>query len=244
MFCTQDLQITEIVKGNERIGTVEAAVKVSKEHAESIQSSEYLGISTRSCLARYFSNFYVYEYELPLNGGTLKAVLGYDNMELPIAYNIGDVVARIYAYNSNDQIIGREMEKIAKDMNISGLLLDDRTFAIRLEDHCFVIENPERIVTASELIKDGYKFLKKISHKNWNHLCDNMLLISEKIQMPENVFGVIKGTTWKGGTYQLLSKVVDPGWNGNLIVEVHAKEDPVLSEDSKPNLLMSFYKAT
>ncbi len=94
---------------------------------------------------------------------------------------------------------------------------------------------------ASEAISNPV-MLNEREHKNWNEVCDEMLLAAEDIKIPSDAFGLIRGTTWHGGTYHINSVIVDLGWEGSLVLEVNARKEP--ADFGKPKLILELYRVT
>lgn len=104
MLCTEDFSIIEVVKQTKYSGVVKVGARVSQDMADYFLEADELGISTRSRLARVFSDFYVLNEPPVYSKGMLTATLGYRNLHTPITYHAGDLVGRFYACNRGERI--------------------------------------------------------------------------------------------------------------------------------------------
>ncbi len=240
MYCTNDFRITKI-DGNKYKGIVEVEVSISDIAKEYILKADKIDISTRSRLARLGSHLHILENKYPwIEGNVLKAIIGYINYSTPIIYHVGDEVGRFYVYNDDEKITGKELEKIVVENKIPGEINKDDIIEIELTDNYYIPKKSIEI-EAREVIKNPDKYIFKCKNKDWSTLCNDVTILeTKKIKIPSDVFGLIIETTYFGSTFHLNSRVIDPGWEGNLIVEVRTYEDPVFFE--KPKLLVELYK--
>lgn len=239
MFCTKDLKITRILEQGMYSGIVEAVLQLPKSVCEQIFSSDEIGLSTRSCFARNFSEFYGKQKDIRVHDNSISLILNFRNLAFPIFYEEGDEIARIYCCNKSEIITGKNLENLVNTIN--GRLVDNETAAIEFTDFVFTHMDPYRAVKAKELVADRDKYLRRTYLPEWDTLNYNVLLTSKKVLLPEDTFGKIVGTTWRKDTYQLNSRIIDPGWKGSVIFEVRAKD---IESHNKPLGLVQFYKAT
>lgn len=246
MLCTEDFEIVEL-KGNEYFGQVVVCTRVPHKGVRKyIRNCDEIGVSTRSKLARRFSIFEMWEERPKLKRENLNARLVYRNLTVPVIYEVGQRVGRFYAFRCDERIRESELEDVIKQCEIPGRVICDQEeslVAIAIGDEYLETVRSEDPVSMEVLVDDPSKYINEKGSRKWNKFQDNTLLLTERVRLPDHVYGLITGTTWMGGTYTLSSSVVDPGWNGRLLVEIRTKEDPVVGIE-KPELLMQLYRAT
>ena len=240
MFRTEDFEIKEIIEQREYSGVVRVGTEISKDLANNFFDADEYGISTRSRLARVFSDFYVLDEPPKYKANILTAMVGYRSLSFPIFYQIGDKVGRFYACNLKERIEGKNLKRMVQD-KIPGKIKNSETIEVELEDIYFRPEKLGEAVEARRIIENPADiYIKRYNGMNWNVIWDETLLATKEIMIPSRVFGLIRETTWHGNTHHLNSRIIDPKWNGSLIVEINAHEDPANFE--KPKLLIELYR--
>jgi len=243
MLCTPDLEILE-VDGGDYAGMALLGVGVRSDVKRYLECADGVGLTTRSKLSRNGSYFTPSGREPGWLGRTLMADVEYHNLGVKVVYRLGDKVARAYALKGEERILGEELHRIVND-TMPGIVSPSGMEAmIDISDECIGLATTDGKASAEELLGDPDRFIRRDGRRNWNALGERItLLLTEPLAMPTDAYGLILGTTWQGQTAHIASTVVDPGWQGRLVLEVATHGDPTTINE-KPRLLLAFYRAT
>lgn len=248
MLVTRDF-VVQRVRGDKNSGTLDVSVEIDDGIASYLGKASEIGISTRSKLARCFCVLYP-TGDLPrIRDGRLCAEVMYVNHRIPVNYAVGDNVGRFYALREEERITGSRLADIA-GKSMAQVTDPDTDLRYAFGESMLVDVGDEYLhpksspvpMTAQEVM-EGWKRLISISdRREWQQMGDHTLLLTRRVSLPEGVFGLVEGTTWLGQTYHVPSKVVDPGWDKRLVIELDTSGDPAY--DGKPKAVIALYDET
>jgi len=252
MFCTPDFKVKEVLEPGKYSGKLKVGVKVPKQVMESFFNSDVTGFSTRSKLARVFTELFPAS-EVYKEGDEIVAEFEYINYGFPIRYSLGDEIGRFWAYNEEDRVEGKELKEIFS--NSPGVNVHSDYIEARLKNNVFYeLKKPKSPIRAKEILKNPYKFIEKHEKEfDWFlfilfcEACPEyngcMLVETEPISIPQGYYAVIKDVTLLGNSWHLTSRVIDPGYKGPVLIEVKVRDPSnIFAKDHAA--LIEIYKAT
>jgi len=251
MFCTPDFEVKEILEFGEYFGKIKVGVEVPEKYIEAFFNSDVTGFSTRSRLARVFTDL-LYNPKPPYKEEKeIVAELEYINRGFPVIYLPGDKVGRFYAYNKDDRVHGEELDEII--LNNPGMkVIDPGIVKVKLKNNVYY--KPKKLdypIKAEDILKRPNEFIEKYEDKfNWflfityhEIFSEPMLVETEEISIPNGYYGLIKDTTFAGNTRHSNSRVIDPCYKGSLFAEINVGDRANIFA-KEHGLLIEIYRAT
>lgn len=252
MLCTTDLKVTKALPSSLPLPSVLVEGHIDTDMAAYFKKAKEVGFSTRSRYARLLTSFYRKEDQARPSvdeDGTVRTVLAYSCMGPEIVFAEGDGTARLYALKSDELVRGPDLQRLAGKRDNPWSIYEHArhpsTLAVEMQDLAVwpAVNRPIEAATL-EKMTDISSLITAEPRTSWNLLSETVtLLYTKPVTLPDDCFGLIRGTSWQGNTQHINSTVIDPGWSGPILAEVNTRHDPA-NWHEPPRLLVQLYRAT
>lgn len=172
-----------------------------------------------------------------------------ESLQNPIEISPGDEIFRVLKYKPEDRLTGEELIHQAGEIVETDPEVKEDTLQIPIENQ-LKLNKIESDKTVNELLEDKNQDISTID-SNYNSggiLSEFVLFETADVELPDNVFGIVEGTSLEGHTYHLNSRAIDPNYKGGIVTEVclpegRQPEDPP-NWDEPVLLNLSLYRKT
>lgn len=182
--------------------------------------------STRSTAARNSLHFWIDDWEMEEDG--MRGTFEGRSLQNYIDVEEGDEIFRILMYEENDQLSPQEVNNRADEIAQEGEYMPGQKVSVDGNTVEIPVEKRLKLNFAdtsfSELENNRNQHISMEERKFGSEGNANKfeILATIPVQMPDDLFGRIQDTSIKGHTYHLSSTFIDPGYSGDIVVEVAA----------------------
>lgn len=241
MWTSADASVTAI----DQVGGAEqytVAVDVPGPACDYVAEADHLDISVRSALARNGDDYRVTDMQYDDTAGTLTATLERDSYPgtPDVTVSEGDKILRFTAYDEDDRLYGEVLDAVAAGA-VPGTVTED-TVLLPVDTRLHVAA-PADSVPVATLLDDRDQYITAggpVDPEEWMYPFN--LFETQPVAMPDDVYSLIRGTTWDDDARHLNSTVIDPGFSERIVTEIAAEAAGDVRD--VPHVALGFYERT